>query len=96
MLKSGIGARLNTKNTNNNMMMGGSIGAGGRMNAHSSYSGSNNVAGGPAVSQNALKQSMNKSIQLNTNFYNNNRQMSGNSQTANGKQSNNISGQNAQ
>ena len=50
------------------MMTGGSIGAGGRMNAHSSYSGGNNGAAGS--SQNAMKQSMNKSIQLNTNFYN--------------------------
>lgn len=68
VFKSGIGARLNTNNTNNNMMTGGSIGAGGRMNAHSSYSGGNNGAAGS--SQNAMKQSMNKSIQLNTNFYN--------------------------
>jgi hypothetical protein len=55
------------------------------MNANSSYSGGtgSNVAG--TVSQNALKQSMNKSIQLNTNFYNNNRQVSSGSQVAHGK-----------
>ena len=67
------------------MMTGGSIGPGARMNANSSYSGGtgSNVAG--TVSQNALKQSMNKSIQLNTNFYNNNRQVSSGSQVAHGK-----------
>ena len=85
-MKSGIGARLNTKNTNN-LMTGGSIG-GGRVNTHSSFSG--NAAG--VVSSTALKQSMNKSIQLNNNFYNNNagnqHQMNSNGRIVSGKHSN--------
>jgi hypothetical protein len=92
VLKSGIGARLNTKNTNNNLVTGGSIG-GGRVNTHSSFSGNN--AG--VVSANALKQSMNKSIQLNTNFYNNGNggQTSSNGRVASGKHAGAASGSNA-
>lgn len=66
VLKSGIGGRLNTKNTNNQLMTGGSLGGNTRLTTQGGFS-SNNPG---AVSSNVLKQSMNKSIQLQTNFYN--------------------------
>ena len=73
-------------------MTGGSVGAG-RVNTHSSFTGNN--AG--VISAKQMEKSMNKSIQLNTNFYNNNGngQASSNSRVGQAKPGSTVSAQNA-